>query len=710
MSRKPQKQNAAIPKQSYRTEAAGGKLRRRVLVAYVFLFPLLAGEGGFFGLVPEYAPLFAATALAVVICMWSILSNRHRFINGLQSPCTVFVLLFTSWAGGSVFWSISYDHSAYLFIPIATGCMIFLAYREESVFERFSTPLLRALVASTAVLSLVAIYQAVDMMIRVRYHLPPEGMQWEMFLAQARSYRPNSLFKDPNTFGSFLSILFPLNIHLIINGVKSRLRLFFCATAMLNAAGLFFVASRGPAVLVIAALLAVAVFEWKRNEAKRPDLLRLLLGAAAAVAVLAALQFFFGMQGRPSLVSRLIDIDEMAGNALSNRLAYWLAALRAFWEHPVLGTGVNTLQQNIYTHLVHGTFTRFPHNILLQFMAELGAIGALFFSLLVASVMLRGYRRARTEPVAFYSMVSFSVLLAYALFDITFQCSTVVFIFFLLAALVAGAHSERSALEHEKRLPSRFRRTATAALLLPAAVCVLFSVYESTRVFNVRCDLDSIHGSIPHEKPVQIRKRYDEAIKSRHILVYNSCSAWFMGWYENSGSEELFERAIEMAGKAYERGGRNPCDAFRIARAFMDAGQYNEAHCWYKAAVQRFPSSLSIWLGHLQAMEKLGMEDEVIRLIPGLLQGMSEIKDMGRYYIIERFRLELMMAAIYERHEYRQWARNAYLDILERYGHLEYIEEHDPMNGTLIRLPIAAKIEEVYEKALNLGIWLDKNG
>ena len=117
----------------------------------------------------------------------------------------------------------------------------------------------------------------------------------------------------------------------------------------------------------------------KKRARRMPIRKRLYLFLSLAV-LLAGIQVLIRCLGGQSLLDRLVNFEEMAGHAFAARTSYWLAALRAFLDHPWIGSGLNTLQQTIFPHLVHGTFTRFPHNIFFQLMAEIGLPGAVLFT------------------------------------------------------------------------------------------------------------------------------------------------------------------------------------------------------------------------------------------------------------------------------------------------------------------------------------------
>jgi tetratricopeptide (TPR) repeat protein len=289
-------------------------------------------------------------------------------------------------------------------------------------------------------------------------------------------------------------------------------------------------------------------------------------------------------------------------------------------------------------------------------------------------------------------------LLGYAVFDITFQCTSVVFLFFILMAILKGRgrvrEKEADGPPHDGGLPKR----AVWGLTLIVAGGALFAVYEAHRVFRVHGRLNEINQRVSEETPRRIKERFEEAAASPHVLLHRFYSQWLVNRYIASGGETYLQGAIEQAIALYERGGKNPLEAYNLGTLFAKAGRLEEAEQWFRTALDGFPSGLSLWRNYLQVLDRRGREKEVVDLLKTLLYEIDTIPGWERYYAIDRFLLELMLAGLYERNEYYAHARDHYIALQRRYGSAPHVEAYDVINSKLVRITLAPYLKEVESK------------
>ncbi len=670
--------------------------RATAWVGFAFLFPLFAGEGVFFGLAPGYPFLFAINGIAIVMSLWSLVAGRGPGDRPGWDSLGILYFAALLWSGATLAWSVSYDHSAYMMVPLFTGGLLFAALGKESRRPGFPSRIVEGLVASSAVLAIYAVVQFIELRLRVAGHSPPAGAPLDLFLEQARGFRAHALFKDANTFGSFLSILFPLNLYLVFHR-KGRAKLLFSATLLLNLIGLFLVASRGPAILAVLAMGAVLVHEI-RCSAKHGEMRATVFKTVLAVMLLVAgIQTVLMIYGGRTLLDRLIDVDEILHHALADRWSYWTAAYHAFTREPWLGSGLNTLQQTLFSTLVPGTYTRFPHNLLVQFMAEIGLAGALLFFAAVTATLFRGFTRGRKDPFHFYLSLAFLVLVLYALFDITFQCTAVIYLFFLLAGMMSG-RSLADRRSFTRSGSKKHRPLVAGAMVLVITGMAAFSLWESYRVFRARFDIAGLSKSASLKSFQQMDDLFREALELKHLLVRHAYADWLHALYLRTGNQALFERAVKQRIAAYGCSGESPLDAWRIGRLYWSAEKMEEAALWLKKALNVFPSSLDLWRDHLTLLREAGRDADVLERLPPLLEGARTTPGMDRYYAIALFELEWMLAGIYEKGGSRRKAFECYRGILEKYRGRPYLECYDPVKSRRVRMPLRDRLREAQEK------------
>ena len=664
----------------------------RVWLLYLILLPLLGGEGTFPGGVDAPAATLIGRwggALLGGVILLAAFNRSGR--DGLDRPRldagALMILAFALWAGLSLVWTVSWDHSTHQLARIGPGALLFLSaltlFRDRDIAGRAFT----ALVLSTLPLLVYAIFQAVQHHVGIVPDPGGESFREALLREQARGFRPGSFFKDPNTFASYLSVLTPLTLHVLMTARGAR-RGFFFALLALNYAGLFLVAARGPALLAVgASLLYLFLIRSRRDDGEeheaRVSPRRSFLFLAGGVLVLGlVLHGVCRLMDAPSLIDRLIDPGELLDNALGRRLLYWKAACLAFADHPWIGTGLNTAQQVLFAHLEAGTFTRFPHNLALQMLVELGIPGGLLLMAGAVSLIAGALRGVRTDPARLALVLGFGVLLAYALVDITFQCDAAVFLFFILAGALGGMTTFS-----DGNRGAKHDRFTTIAVLLVAVLAAL-GCREAFRTFAVRVELDEIQRLADHATPGEIQRRFETLSEPDHRSLLTARADFNLYRFRSSGNATFLDQALDDRIRNYEAGGRNPCEAYEIAKIHHEANRLEDAETWYGKALKGFPGSLSIWNDYTRLLEATGRDDRLASLLPGLLDGSKEDPGLTRYYAVARFELALRLAALHERNGHRKLARGLYRELYAGHRNVEYLEVMDPFRGKRIRVPL----------------------
>jgi O-antigen ligase len=155
-------------------------------------------------------------------------------------------------------------------------------------------------------------------------------------------------------------------------------RLLLATAAILQVATIVLTQSRAAAVIVVLLLLLVAGVRIV-GDSKRTTVHRWLAVGAALVLVVGgiAVAIVFWGKLRPHLSSA--DVF---------RLKTWQAALKATKHSPILGHGLGTFYQ-AYAPFKLGGQTTYAHNIFVQNLVELGAVGVSLIAALLAVAVLR---------------------------------------------------------------------------------------------------------------------------------------------------------------------------------------------------------------------------------------------------------------------------------------------------------------------------------
>ncbi len=189
------------------------------------------------------------------------------------------------------------------------------------------------------------------------------------------------LLANPNQLAMVMAVTLPwaLLSALWARGAK---RLLLLGAVGLQCATIVVTHSRGGALGMAMALVAFAIFAERRVQA-----LALVGLLAAAVAVFAPKSFW---QRTETIGAYQVDASAQ------DRIRSWETGLAAFEDHPLLGIGAGG-----YLHAWDRYQPRnvrekayASHNMWMQVVVELGAIGTLLFATMIA-LMLRGLWRAR---------------------------------------------------------------------------------------------------------------------------------------------------------------------------------------------------------------------------------------------------------------------------------------------------------------------------
>jgi len=171
---------------------------------------------------------------------------------------------------------------------------------------------------------------------------------------------------DPNHFGT--SLILPLMLGLNGAAAARKARLLSFLPVAIVAAAIALTGSRGA---ILGAIVAAAVLLWENRGLGR-RLFALIIVLFAILTVLALTV--------PADIALRYSLTSVLTSQGSGRLPLWKLALVAFRQKPLLGWGYNTfsfLSQGLVADYIPWTVTfgQVAHNIYLQVLSEMGAIG-----------------------------------------------------------------------------------------------------------------------------------------------------------------------------------------------------------------------------------------------------------------------------------------------------------------------------------------------
>lgn len=209
------------------------------------------------------------------------------------------------------------------------------------------------------------------------------------FAAERAFLRAYGTFDQPNPFAGYLNVILAVAVAWALIGPSAGRRI-YAAAAVLLGAGLLASESRGAllAGLVAVSVMLVVVF---------PPLRRLVLPTAVVV-LGASLVAAFGLLPLDPLQRALtaVGLGNVSFGDVTNanfsaveRAAHWLAGVRMFADHPVIGVGIGNYGSAYPAYHPRGWYPSLEHahNIYINFAAETGTVGLTAYLLLVGSAL-----------------------------------------------------------------------------------------------------------------------------------------------------------------------------------------------------------------------------------------------------------------------------------------------------------------------------------
>ncbi len=200
-----------------------------------------------------------------------------------------------------------------------------------------------------------------------------------------QAYRINSTFLQPNVLGGYLVFALPFFISLLWSTRKKWLRLLLLAGLVINLACLFFTGSRAAWI----AAVAIFVFLGVSGFFDRRVLLAFAVIVMLAVIMVVAL-------APPAFVQRRFS-SQSATEANKQRMYQYELAVDVFLQHPFFGIGMGMEGKTIVSNGIQAQWMA-VENLYLTYLVSIGAVGLLFFLLVLAfywGILFRAWRRAR---------------------------------------------------------------------------------------------------------------------------------------------------------------------------------------------------------------------------------------------------------------------------------------------------------------------------
>ncbi len=264
-------------------------------------------------------------------------------------------------------------------------------------------------------------------------------------------FRSYGTFDQPNPYAGYLNMVLPLAVALGVTSPSRWER--WCFRAAATVIGLAVVASqsRGALLAGFVALLAVTAFLFTR--------IRPFVGVAGLGVICVALGATVGVvpSGPITRVLTAVGLGDVSfGNVTDanfsavERAAHWLAGVRMFAAHPLLGVGIGNYSQAYPMFHPRGWYASLEHahNYYINIAAEAGIAGLTAYTLLIGCTLWYIYAILRVvrDPLCVGVVLGvLGALIATSLhnvFDVLYVHGMATLLGCILALASAGRHAD----------------------------------------------------------------------------------------------------------------------------------------------------------------------------------------------------------------------------------------------------------------------------
>ena len=396
----------------------------RVAICVLIAFSVLA-----FGAVEEWAQASIEVSAAFLLVYWAIRSylwqTEQLYLSPFFLPLTAFLLVV---AAQLTFRTTASPYNTRVELQLLVAYLILIHLMNQAYLKsRHWRGLVWFLMGLGFFVSIFGILQ----------NLTFNGkLYW--FREMRYGGLPFGPYVNRNHFAGFAELMIPIALVPLVLGKVRRERLFIVALfALVPIIALLFSASRGGIVSFIVEMALLFVLLLVRRIRSK----YVLLGGMVVLVALLAVAWI-GVRQVLARFSNYSALEVTSGKRAAMRHDTW----RIFRDHPILGTGLGTLQMVFppYDSLYDGKIVNHSHNDYLEALAETGILGgvccAWFLGVLLVESLkgLGGLGSSFNSALNLSGLVGCSGLLVHSLFDFNLHIPANALLFFVAAHLATA--------------------------------------------------------------------------------------------------------------------------------------------------------------------------------------------------------------------------------------------------------------------------------
>ncbi|HLJ68831.1 MAG TPA: O-antigen ligase family protein [Chloroflexota bacterium] len=267
------------------------------------------------------------------------------------------------------------------------------------------------------------------------------------FAAQRAFLRAYGTFDQPNPYAGYLNIVAPFALAMALRAPSAAVRRWYWLAFLALAGAVLASESRGALLAGTAGLLLMLAILYRRVA------VALALGALAGIGGALCIAYGVVPLGPLDRLLTAVGLGQVSFQSVNDanfsaveRAAHWLAGVRMFAAHPLLGVGIGNYAAAYPAFHPRGWYASLEHahNYYINIAAEAGIFGLAAYVLLVGSALWYSYASARGVPSRVKSAASLGVIGALAatslhnVFDVLYVHGTAALLGLIVAFVAAG--------------------------------------------------------------------------------------------------------------------------------------------------------------------------------------------------------------------------------------------------------------------------------
>ncbi len=427
-----------------------GKVSPPALVLMLAVVFLVLFDAGF-----DNNAVHGVLIMLVTATMFFAFRNLLLLDLSFKQPL-IWYILFLTWAGISIFWSINPHRTLVEFLQLASYGLAFLL---------------------AASLNRDNIIRVGRIVLITGFGVALFGLSQYLLLDSSRI---ESTLTNSNMFGIFMTMLFLFGWAYYIRQPNRYLAV-VCITLLV---ALALSGSRGS--IICLALALPLIFLGIQHNNLKPAVIRTLLCLAAAflltLLVIYSAPYLQGLFEEDTALTRLLaSRSATISRSGMIRFAFWETGIKVALNEPIIGTGLGTFSLAYFIDYMEELYySRFAHNHYIQTMTELGLIGLALLGGFVVTIVRLAWLKLKEKEYPLFVPGIIAALFAFLLHigaDFSWNFPGVSIVFFIMAGALVSVTSKRNV---------SIKQATSTTLIIVSLLILLLTAWQLTANLTYR--------------------------------------------------------------------------------------------------------------------------------------------------------------------------------------------------------------------------------